>query len=103
MLDKKTVLRLIGSLLIFIVFIALPFILFIKAMLFLSDDSAFGMFIRLFNMAALPIEILSVGIINLIGFFILKKKKQIEAGLFDLSFASDNYLCYYDCIFLSEG
>lgn len=76
MLDKKTVLRLIGSLLIFIVFIASPFILFVRAMLFLSDDSAFGMFIRLFNMAALPIEILSVGIINLIGFFILKKESK---------------------------
>ena len=76
MLDKKTVLRLIGPLLIFIVFIASPFILFVRAMLFLSDDSAFGMFIRLFNMAALPIEILSVGIINLIGFLILKKESK---------------------------
>ena len=76
MLDTKTVLRLIGPLLIFIVFIASPFILFVRAMLFLSDDSAFGMFIRLFNMAALPIEILSVGIINLIGFLILKKESK---------------------------
>lgn len=78
MLDRKTVLRLIGSLLIFIVFIASPFILFIKAMLFLSDDSAFGMFIRLFNMAALPVEILLVGIINLIGFLILKKESKLK-------------------------
>ncbi|MCI7232357.1 MAG: hypothetical protein MR546_00365 [Oscillospiraceae bacterium] len=78
MLDKKTVLRLIGSLLIFIIFIASPFILFVRAMLFLFDDSAFGMFIRLFNMAALPIEILSVGIINLIGFLILKKESKLK-------------------------
>lgn len=34
MLDKKTILRLIGSLLIFIIFIASPFILFVRAMLF---------------------------------------------------------------------
>ena len=36
------------------------------------------MFIRLFNMAALPIEILSVGIINLIGFLILKKESKLK-------------------------
>ncbi len=81
MLNQQTVLRFISSFLIFIIFIALPFILFIKTMFFLSDDSAFGMFIRLFNMVALPMEILSVSIINFIGFLILKKKhrwKQIS-------------------------